>query len=941
MDDLSGLDWIPGSTQTSIPQKPPPMNPPSYYPALRSTPPLSGRSTPPTAQLPVASKSSASGAPRSNSATPVNDSFANLVAFNASQSVKSVSLREQQQVLEQKRAASQAHLNTQLKADTGGHDEEFWDRLGDGRITPNRVTAPPSYAGTDEYGSQKLSNTINKPFALLRDTSGKGSSTVHTNGEIDLLSAFDPSPYLHKPNAPDIKNNGGLGQKSSGMLQETLPSQSSPEEHSFQNVQDEDPFGLGRAEAGNFSTNKKDANEAGDEDILGLLGRPVSEFSPPVQQDEPSSESQTQGSPSPSDHALAELLDMGFSIDKSKEALQSTANGVDVQAAVGWILNQAHDDSKKKSQTRPRRKSQESHDTMSRSRRSLTQSPSPDDDAPRPAWMREQDRSNESGRRLQSRSPINGEKDSGKFAADLGNNLFKTANSLWKTGAKKLNNVVSELNSDSDSGQPKWMTASQAGAEGRRSRPQERQRERLDYNGSKNVPNPLSGTKESSVTDEALMLESGHIRSAPRKPRQLKAAPSGWSSESSRDQSPTVAKSRDRTLPQSKFLQQPRANDIKAKLTRQANEEQSSTAYVSPARRKKAAVNPSSSEPDLLFDATQVSTQSSSHTLKSKPSTIPDPHVLVQSQLPGLSKPQSRTSPQVSSSALQLSTNNRLEGTSAFKRGDYALATTYYTSALSPLPATHSLAIVILTNRALAYLNTGDPKSAIADTKSALAIIGPAKGHLETIDLDGESPKEMKSFWGKAMMRQAEAFEQLERWSDAAATWKSCVEAGVGGANSIAGRNRCEKATVGPIQPSQFSKTAALRKPTPKPIPKTSALSDLTDYGGQEPSAKAVTRLRQANLDAERLDDEKFALSDQVSERLSRWRAGKEGNLRALLASLETVLWEGAGWKKVGMGELIVPGKVKIVYMRGIGRVHPDKVTSSLSFTFDQIWKPC
>lgn len=64
---------------------------------------------------------------------------------------------------------------------------------------------------------------------------------------------------------------------------------------------------------------------------------------------------------------------------------------------------------------------------------------------------------------------------------------------------------------------------------------------------------------------------------------------------------------------------------------------------------------------------------------------------------------------------------------------------------------------------------------------------------------------------------------------------------------------------------------------------------------------------------------------------MGRWRAGKEKNLRALLAGLETVLWEGAGWKKVSMGELIIANKVKMVYMKGIGRVHPDKVCSTTS----------
>ena len=38
------------------------------------------------------------------------------------------------------------------------------------------------------------------------------------------------------------------------------------------------------------------------------------------------------------------------------------------------------------------------------------------------------------------------------------------------------------------------------------------------------------------------------------------------------------------------------------------------------------------------------------------------------------------------------------------------------------------------------------------------------------------------------------------------------------------------------------------------------------------------------------------------------------------------VLWPEAGWKKVGMSELVLPGKVKIQYMKGIAKVHPDKV---------------
>jgi hypothetical protein len=47
---------------------------------------------------------------------------------------------------------------------------------------------------------------------------------------------------------------------------------------------------------------------------------------------------------------------------------------------------------------------------------------------------------------------------------------------------------------------------------------------------------------------------------------------------------------------------------------------------------------------------------------------------------------------------------------------------------------------------------------------------------------------------------------------------------------------------------------------------------------------------------------------------------------------LDRVLWEDAGWKKVGMADLVMPNKVKIVYMKAIAKVHPDKVSFRCDF---------
>lgn len=231
-------------------------------------------------------------------------------------------------------------------------------------------------------------------------------------------------------------------------------------------------------------------------------------------------------------------------------------------------------------------------------------------------------------------------------------------------------------------------------------------------------------------------------------------------------------------------------------------------------------------------------------------------------------------------------------------------------------------------------LKIGEPKVAVGDADSILDIIGPTKGEAESIDLcNGESQKPMREFYGKALMRKAEALEQLEKWADAAQAWKLAVQNGHGGSTSIQGRNRCEKA-AGISKPAPKPSAPARRPPAPTPK-KPSALDDLqggssaTDSGM---SFEAVNRLREANQAAERNDQEKFALTDSVDARLAAWKSGKQDNLRALLGSLDTVLWPEANWKKINMSELIMPSKVKIQYMKGISKVHPDKVHIQILF---------
>lgn len=66
------------------------------------------------------------------------------------------------------------------------------------------------------------------------------------------------------------------------------------------------------------------------------------------------------------------------------------------------------------------------------------------------------------------------------------------------------------------------------------------------------------------------------------------------------------------------------------------------------------------------------------------------------------------------------------------------------------------------------------------------------------------------------------------------------------------------------------------------------------------------------------------------SPQLLDWTEGKERNIRALLSTLHTVLWDGESrWTPVGMADLVTPEQVKRQYRRAVLVVHPDKVSAA------------
>ncbi|RBR18529.1 uncharacterized protein FIESC28_05984 [Fusarium coffeatum] len=880
MDDLSGLDW--SAKPTGGQPKPPVMN--SAFAAMRPTPsPLgSGRNTP------LSTQGSGSLAPKAAQAPvkPSQDSFSNLMNFGPAKAKQNLTLAERQAQLEAEKRQKEEERRKQQEAQFG--NGQHWDTLGSRGASVSPALQPPPVTSIPKSDDDDLFAAFNK------DT------------KVDNASHYPP-PESHRstpanaaPTAPPINLSDPNAWKTGGA---SLNGGGFP-------VDDDDPFGLNQMKPA--AAPAAPIQQVDDDDFLGDLGRPVDEVrrkqeasqpqaepGKPIEDDDSSSsdesappvreqfaERKPRVNKDPFDRAVAQLVDYGFSADDARRALVESGDGYNAQAAVNWLLDEAHRKSKEQAQGK-------------------TSSASSSRPGSRPPGSRPP--------RSDSRSPAAGDQDLAKTAAAVGNSLFKTANSLWKTGQKKMQQAVADFNQEGgDPNQPKWMREAQ----------QQQQSSKAQ------------GKARADATDEAMMLDGGRPQ-----PRRTNSRPAEQreSSQPPRGQSPAHSAG-SRSSPAPRWQQQAppptSAFDSKSRLNRLAADDDSFSTYRSPNRRNKTPSQASSPapppkqaepEPDLLFNSQEFKPSQPSQSLPTR-SAQPSPRLTPQAKRPSPApRPAPRPAreiPSISPVALQNSTQHRLQGTAHFKRGDYASAHSSYSSSLSAVPPTHPLAILLLCNRALTALKTGEPKQAVEDADTALKLIGPSNGSGETVAVKNESGvdenRDLKDLYGKALSRKAEALEQMEKWADASAVWQLCVESGVGGSNAIKGRQRCQN-TLAPKP-----------KPTPKPAaarPRPTATASL----GPQKSSEAVTRLREANQAAAKEDDEKFVLSEKVDAKVSAWRDGKRDNLRALIASLDTVLWENSGWKKVGLHELVMANKVKINYMKAIAKTHPDKLPQDAS----------
>ncbi|KAG7092024.1 hypothetical protein E1B28_008406 [Marasmius oreades] len=643
-----------------------------------------------------------------------------------------------------------------------------------------------------------------------------------------------------------------------------------------------------------------------EDDILGDLARPVQETSrrpspspsPPHATRKPSA----QRKPSPPPHILGQLVEMGFSITQAKTALAATDTGQDVQGALDILISNdsagggggggssererstpvPDEDDERESRPRPR------HDNRrpEQPRRPVPQRQRQDSDRPGSASSRQREREREAQRNIS--------KQADKLlaqASTIGLSLFNRANAALKDAGEKVQKVYEERVSANERQKAVGPGARGGGSDGR----------------------PKWWKEDSNGDGEAGPSGASQRRKQRNEDRDRERFVDD--DERDRNEKPKVPR---RTKPQPEPEPEPEV-DLFSPATNTAPESSSTStepgAYVSPFRHGRPKPKPQHTS------ASASASPSPSH--PTPKSDSPHPTTLV------LASP----------TALRTSAAHKSKATEFFKLGDFPVAEGEYTKAIECLPPGQTLLITLYNNRALVRLKVGNSTGAIEDAGQVIDLVGSGNTGIVRSGVEGGTIPDgvdlqvnLGDAIVKAWKRRAEALEGKEKWEEAGRDWERVAGAewagqGVRG-EGVRGAGRCRRMEKQKQDPEGI-KARPPPSVRPKPKPKVPTPTRMT------PDSEALKNLRQANAAAENEDSEKHALKDGVDGKLTAWKGGKENNIRALLASLEMVLWPEIGVPKWGMHELISEGQVKIKYMKAIAKVHPDKLSSG-NFSVEQ-----
>lgn len=512
-------------------------------------------------------------------------------------------------------------------------------------------------------------------------------------------------------------------------------------------------------------------------------------------------------------------------------------------------------------------------------------------------------------------------------AQKIGLSMFKSANAYWGEGKKALQKALEEQRAAAAAAAARTSgggpTRSTGSAKGVPNGKPKWWREGMDDVGDTEgavppTPSSSKGKSRAEEPPEPSFKDSDDDEGGPESATRRPVQPSGGRREP------------------------PRAQPV-------AETPLAPTEYRSPFRRAKAAPAPAPREADLLSGApAPVTPQPTAPRRSPAPSPVPRtaPHRPAASRRPPIT---------VTASSVAAAAKHKSTAAEHFKLGRFGEATSAFTLALNALPEEWVGCVPLLNNRAQSRLKSGEEKAAAADCTTAIGILlAPTRGDVDLAALEAEtgaaSSAEMAQLYaggasidlrdqlGKSLARRAKAHEANEKWSLASEDWQKLltlgdetVTRGAGGIKMISdGVARCRQMLDGSSASSGAARSTP--RPTTAAAPKRAVPAARKPSTPVQGSGEAVRALQAQQAASAAEDDQRLQLKDQVDAQIASWKGGKETNLRALIASLDSVLWPSLGWKTVGMHELITDNQLKIRYVRAIAKVHPDKVRGHCKF---------
>lgn len=369
----------------------------------------------------------------------------------------------------------------------------------------------------------------------------------------------------------------------------------------------------------------------------------------------------------PRDPFIAELVDMGFSVEQAKRGLSNTDTGLDVRQAIDFLMTEAH----RKATGKP------VDSSSSRNSRSNNQSP-----------------------------------DISKLAQEFSNQFISKGLSIFNQGKKNLAKAIEQYSgNNSDDGTPAWMREQH--------RYKQRAAQQWDEDAQDiNVAKSVQASRHTpDLTDEALALES-HKRNDHR-------------FRSNEDHSRHGERPQDFVPPQFNDEPFHDDDDEEDEIPQRAAPPVPAPRKAPQPTTAAQVPNPAAPMSRAQQFKTQKADDDMPMRRRQPPKSKPQPAQEFKSAIKDRPKVPTRPVVTVSKLNLDMYSTSRTSGTEAFKRGDFSEAATHYTQALQAIPSPHLLRTIALSNRATCYLKLGDSKAALADTEEGLTIIGPGLGNNE------------------------------------------------------------------------------------------------------------------------------------------------------------------------------------------------------------------